>query len=108
MDFVFVDRSFSSLWEVAYWTFGGKPIEIAFKILTRWTSSSWTNYNDIKNCYKLLGADPNDHVVTDLASMKNAVAKHLIQKQWIMNERFYKNAKPKLNINNHLLSAVDH
>lgn len=80
MDFVFVDRTFSSLKEVAYWGLGGKPVEIMYKIFTRWTASSWINYHEIKNCYKVLGCDPNDQVITDLASTKNAISKHLAQK----------------------------
>ena len=59
-DFVFVDRSFSSLQDVAYWTFGGRATAMAYKIFTRWSTLSWPNFVEIKNTYKLLGADPND------------------------------------------------
>ena len=48
VDFVFVDRTFSSLVDVAYWTFGGRVVGTLFKIFTRWTEQCWANYNDIK------------------------------------------------------------
>lgn len=37
VDFVFVDRTFASLVDVAYWTFGGRAVGILFKIFTRWS-----------------------------------------------------------------------
>jgi hypothetical protein len=44
VDFVFIDRTFSSLTDVAYWTFGGKFMEVVFKIFTRWSVECWTNF----------------------------------------------------------------
>ena len=76
VDFVFVDRTFSSLYDVAYYSFGGPFLAWVFRILTRWTEPCWQNYMDIgKDTYKVMGCDAEDKIVTDLASLKNGVGR---------------------------------
>lgn len=82
VDFVFVDRTFASLPAVAYWTFGGRIVDIIFRVFTRWNEECWLNYcligkqGEENKAYKLMGCDPDDKIVNELASMRNAVARY--------------------------------
>lgn len=60
VDFVFVDRTFASLTDVVYWSFRGKLVKWVFYLLTRWDEQCWTNFYEIKECYKIIGCDPED------------------------------------------------
>jgi predicted alpha/beta-fold hydrolase len=47
VDFVFSDRTFSSLADMAQYSFGGKLTKFLFRVLTRWSEECDTNYSDI-------------------------------------------------------------
>lgn len=79
-DFVFVDRTFCSVTDVAYWLTGRKVLSTLLWVFTRWNEECWLNFQEVKFGYRLMGADPEDKVVGDLASLKNAVAKSLVRK----------------------------
>jgi len=72
IDFLFVDRSFSSLEEVAFHNFG-KWGWVAYKIFGRWKLDCSLDYLKT-DCYKVLSSDPNDSMIKDLASLKSGVA----------------------------------
>ena len=107
VDFVFVDRTFSSLVDVAYWTIGGKVVANIFKFLTRWTDQCWLNFYEIKNTYKVFGGDCRDTMITDLSSLKNAIAKSLVEEKLTSNFK-HKKLTQKISVTNHLLNAKDH
>jgi len=81
LTFVFVDRTFSSLQHVAYWTFGGNIVVKLLNLFTcGWRDNGLENFFEIlPSTYKLLGADPDDKIIRDLASLKCSVARKLVQ-----------------------------
>ena len=61
LDFVFADRTFASLLDVAHHRFGGTFIRIMFQVITRWSEECDVNFKEIQNSkspYKVLGCDP--------------------------------------------------
>jgi fermentation-respiration switch protein FrsA (DUF1100 family) len=72
VQFLFADRTFSSLSNVALFNFG-KVAKFFFSLVTKWNQDSVTDYLNA-NCYKLIANDYEDNIVTDLASLKSGVA----------------------------------
>ncbi|CDW73862.1 UNKNOWN [Stylonychia lemnae] len=109
VDFVFVDRTFASMSDIAFWTFGGRIACTLFLVLTRWSEQCWVNFWEIQECYKLMGCDPDDKIITDLASQRNCIAKHLIRSKLDANLSSipkYK-SEQKLNVDNYIISKQD-
>ena len=79
VDFVFVDRTFANLLDVAYWGVGGRTTRFLLWLFTRWNTKCWLNYWEIKDCYKLLGCDSEDKIITDLSSVRNALTKKILK-----------------------------
>jgi hypothetical protein len=80
VDFLFADRTFMSLNEVASamlgaWAGYGLPI------LTGWLDTDVTSDYVFSSCYKVLGAANNDEIIQDTASLKTGVAKMIIQNE---------------------------
>eukprot|EP00347_Sterkiella_histriomuscorum_P002157 403369253 len=67
VDFVFSDRTFASLVDVAYWTFGGKFIQTLFKIFTRWNEQCWV----IRERFQVAQSDKGDYITTPKLLVKN-------------------------------------
>jgi hypothetical protein len=87
VDFLFSDRTFASVVDIAHWGFGGQVASLIFRFLTGWNEECWKNFNEVNMpngqenrafCYKLLGSDPEDNIVSDLASMKSALSKNIV------------------------------
>mmetsp|Transcript_36501 Transcript_36501/g.42009 ORF Transcript_36501/g.42009 Transcript_36501/m.42009 type:complete len:185 (+) Transcript_36501:837-1391(+) len=70
LDFVFVDRSFSSLNKVVEVSYGKIPL-IMLKVLSffSWKFDAATNYR-LATTYKVIGADPRDELIPDISSLK--------------------------------------
>jgi hypothetical protein len=47
VDFVFSDRTFSSVLDIAHWGFGGKVASFLMRYITGWSDQCWKNYIDI-------------------------------------------------------------
>ena len=90
-DFLFVDRTFGSLSDTIYFRFG-RFIYFLFKISKIPDIDSTTTYLKL-NCYKLMTADVQDHIIKDLASLKSAVATLMIQKNTSKFRDYYKSQK---------------
>jgi len=78
VEFVFIDRTFASLTDVAYYSFRGKMIEWILLLFTRWNEQCWQNFMEIKDCYKVIGCDPEDKIITDLASLKCGISRYIV------------------------------
>jgi hypothetical protein len=79
VDFVFTNRSFSSLIKVANWSYGGNLTSYALRFLTGWSEDCALNFQIIdKKCYKILGCDSDDRVITNMASVKTTLASSLV------------------------------
>lgn len=51
---------------------------LGVKLFTFWRERSEIEYVGYKG-YKVIGSDPNDQVIYDLASLKNCIAKYLVE-----------------------------
>lgn len=86
-DFLFADRTFGSLSDTIFFTLG-KFAYCCFFL---------AKYPDIENvsiflklkCYKLISSDPFDSVISDLASLKSAIACNLIERSSISIGKMY-------------------
>ena len=77
VDFIFADRTFSSINAIAKSYAGGIGAK-ALKLLTCWKSNSDLDFI-YTNCYKIVSGDPEDTIVWDVASLKNGISKKVIQ-----------------------------
>lgn len=84
VDFIFIDRTFASLQHVAYWS-AGRALLIIFNILTcgGWKDNGLENFKNIlTGTYTVFSCDSNDRVITEMASLKTAVARDLVKSQF--------------------------
>ena len=72
VEFLFVDRSFSSLGDIAKFNFN-KIVYWIFKAF-HWDRTCVSSDYCSVECYKILSSDPQDTMINDLASLKNGVA----------------------------------
>jgi len=77
LDFLFADRTFADLSDVAKYTVGSFAKK-GLKWLTCWIMESTNDYLEAPS-YKVLGCDPADAVINDLASLKSGIAKYLVE-----------------------------
>ena len=144
IDFAYIDRTFASLDNVAYWSAGivtllsaftntegttrttdaktccyidrqkfsqllGKFISRVFRLVTLWKDNNYLTYAGIERSnskYLLLGSDPvNDHIIHDLASLKNAHVRSLIYKE--LNTPHRALSKYCLNLHDYILKDED-
>lgn len=75
LDFLCCDRTFSSLSEVAHYSFG-KFFKIMFRTLTTNWDKQLAQYYVNAKCYKIITFDPKDEVIPYLASIKNSVSQY--------------------------------
>jgi hypothetical protein len=86
MDFVLIDRSFSSLSKVVEQSYG-KLANAMLNILTFFTWKLDTTNNYIyANTYKVIAYDPKDEVIPELSSVKNGVAQEIIYAEAMRKE----------------------
>jgi hypothetical protein len=67
IQYVFSDRTFSSLSEVAKWGFS-RLVRFFLNLLTNWTYDSSLAFIEC-NAYKVIGYDPYDEVIPFMASL---------------------------------------
>ena len=82
-----------------------------------WKDHGLQNFKKIQaNTYVIFGADPNDQIIKDGASLKNSVTKSLVRKKLLNDQSTLQLAKPLpkqensflLSVDDHLLSKPDH
>ncbi|CAG9310833.1 unnamed protein product [Blepharisma stoltei] len=78
VQFVFLDRCFSSLNEMAFYNFGIVASYI-YKYIGRWHVDVTSDFISCE-CYKILAVDPQDGTIHDLASLKTGIALEIIKK----------------------------
>jgi len=142
VQFAFIDRTFASLDNVAFWTAGiatlkanidrengsarssltcccirrgkfsrilGKWVSRIFRTVTQWKDNNWQNYVGMEKSkakYCLIGCDPvNDNIIFDLASLKNANARHLIYQK--LEIRHNLRSKYSLRLKDYILRDSD-
>ena len=76
-DFLFADRTFSSLDSVASVSLG-KFAEKLFRLLTGWNFNCTQNFIQ-SPCYKVMGNDPCDGTIHELSSLKTAISADVIK-----------------------------
>jgi hypothetical protein len=67
LSYLFADRTFASLSEVARVGFSGLA-KFLFSLITNWNYDSTLAYIDTQ-CYKVMAGDPRDEVIPFLASL---------------------------------------
>jgi hypothetical protein len=78
VDFLFADRSLSSLADVAKFNFGWL-VQLLFCVFAPdWRFESAAKFIGA-DCFKIISADPRDSVISDLASLKTGVAVQAIE-----------------------------
>lgn len=78
VDFVFCDRTFFDLSEVAQYMMG-KWAKYGMRAVTFWGGLDSTSDFIYSNCYKVLGQDPADEIINDNASLKTGISLAIIQ-----------------------------
>ena len=78
VDFMFADRSFSSLEDVPVYSYGGWS-KFSMKAFTMWESKESTKDYIFANCYKVMAADPADEIINDNASLKTGVSLKIVR-----------------------------
>lgn len=77
VDFLFADRTFSSLDEVAAQMLGSWARH-GLQFFTLWLETEIANDYVFSNCYKVLSVAHNDEVIKEAASLKTGVAKVIV------------------------------
>mmetsp|Transcript_28712 Transcript_28712/g.28387 ORF Transcript_28712/g.28387 Transcript_28712/m.28387 type:complete len:289 (-) Transcript_28712:341-1207(-) len=75
LDFLFADRTFASLEDTSFFNFG-KVAYWGLKVAQKADSDSAGDYL-AADCYKILSSDPQDKMISDLASLKSGVSYRL-------------------------------
>ncbi|KAL4434871.1 hypothetical protein ABPG74_021210 [Tetrahymena malaccensis] len=77
VDFLYVDRSFSCISDIAYFTMF-RVFKFVIRFLTNY--DLWSPFNYVNaNCYKAISYDPNDEAIGYMSSMMNGVSKTIAQ-----------------------------
>ena len=79
VDFIFADRTFASVLDVAQYRFGGPVVRYLLKFLTGWSEECETNFIDINGPYKILGCDPQDGMINEMSSLKTGLAMKIVK-----------------------------
>lgn len=74
-DLLFADRAFSCLENVAEATVGGFLTGV-MKAVTGWCLDCTTDFLSAQ-CYKIVSSDPNDAIVSEIASLKSGIAERV-------------------------------
>ncbi|EAS07115.3 alpha/beta hydrolase family protein (macronuclear) [Tetrahymena thermophila SB210] len=85
IDFLYVDRSFSCISDIAYFT-----MFRVFKFVVRFLTNYdlWSPFNYVNaNCYKVLSYDPNDEAIGYMSSMMNGVSKSIAQNVFLAQNK---------------------
>jgi pimeloyl-ACP methyl ester carboxylesterase len=75
-DFLFADRTFGDLNSVAQAS-AGSIFARLLRWITRWVFDSTANYLEA-SCYKLIGNDPSDTMIPEVASLKSGVTRAVV------------------------------
>jgi hypothetical protein len=109
VDFVFSDRTFASVLDVAQYRFGGSFIKYLLKFLTGWSEECEANFHEINGPYKVLGCDPQDGMIIEMSSLKTGLAQKLV-KESLFNQGI-QNCELKhrgvFKVNNYLILDTD-
>ena len=104
LDFLFADRSLSSLAEAGFFNYG-KLCYWALKIFLHSDCDTVSDFLGTK-CYKLLSADHKDLMIHDLASLKSGVALRFLFPNYSVLSFAYTDAKC-LKASSHILQSAD-
>ncbi len=77
-DFLFADRTFSDLEDAAEAT-AGDTLKRMFNLVTGWTFGTTDKFLQT-SCYKVLGNDPCDGTIHNLASLKTGISRAIVPK----------------------------
>ena len=105
VDFLFADRTFASLGQVALYNFG----KVAYYLLLatfNWRSDSTFDYLSAP-CYKVISSDPRDAMINDLASLKSGVAVRMLETQGLECIEGIQPAKVNLSLYSHILTSEE-
>ena len=78
LDYACVDRTFSSLVNVARYSFG-RALSHLFSIITRWNDDTSENFIQAP-CFKVVTFDPKDEVIQLQASLRYSITKRVIER----------------------------
>jgi hypothetical protein len=84
LDFVFADRSLTSLADVAKYNFGWLAQVLFFFFTPDWRLNAAEKFIGA-DCFKIISADPKDSVINDLASLKTGVAVRTVDSSGSLN-----------------------
>lgn len=97
-----IDRSFSDLKCIAKQQFQFLPH--FFQMITMWENPDCANDYLSTKCYKVLGQDPNDEIITDPCSLKTGVSLALIKQELVIA---YQKANFREQINDQKPAKID-
>ena len=110
VDFLFADRTFSSLDEVPFYSMGNWA-KWGMRIFTLWQALDSTEAYIFANCYKVIAQDPNDEVIQDNSSLKTGVALRIIENELknLKMEKSFTGSKDKLSFKDyhHILAKEE-
>lgn len=104
LDFLFADRTFSSLAETGYFRFG-KACYWALRLFLKSDSDTVADFLGTR-CYKVMSAGFNDKIIPDLASLKSGVALRFIYPNYSALSLSYLDPK-LLQTTHHILTAAE-
>ena len=87
LDFLFADRTFTSLEDVALFNFG-KVAYWGLRLFSKHESVVADDFLSV-TCYKVLSADPMDMIIPDLSSLKSGVILGKIWRETSLNKLAY-------------------
>jgi len=80
-----------------------------FRLVTQWKDNSWLNYVGINKSldkYCLISQDPvNDNIILDLASLKSATVRHLVQEGFQLDH--HRRKGHRLDVPNYIILDQD-
>ena len=82
VDFIFADRTFCSLDQVPIYSMGAWAMW-SMKFFTLWKETDSTRDFLFANCYKVIGQDPNDEVISENCSLKTGISQRIVKKLYL-------------------------
>jgi len=105
VDFLFADRTFASLSQVAVHNFGRLA---HYLLLATWNWGTDATFEYLSaGCYKVISSDPRDAMINDLASLKSGVAIRMLETQGLECVEGIQPAKVNLKVYSHILSTEE-
>ena len=78
IDYVCADRTFSSLTDVATYSFG-RLLGILYQMITGWNDDTSENFIQAP-CFKIITFDPKDEMIPLLASLRYSITRRIIER----------------------------